>query len=148
MQVDDALLFIDANKYLDLYRTDKGKKLLAPLAEQVDYIFVTEQVVNEVQRNKVLVAAEYLREKFKELKLQSFNVPDHLSGANSGQSKSILQEMREIGQKVADANAQVDALALSIMEQISRSDDEVSTALAPIFAKAAVHSGEELVLQR
>lgn len=29
----DALLFIDANKYLDLYRTDKGRKLLTPLSE-------------------------------------------------------------------------------------------------------------------
>jgi type I restriction enzyme R subunit len=29
---DDTLFFIDANKYLDLYRTDKGSKLLlAPL---------------------------------------------------------------------------------------------------------------------
>ena len=33
MLTEDALLFIDSNKYLDLYRTDKGKKLLAPLGE-------------------------------------------------------------------------------------------------------------------
>jgi len=26
----DAVILIDANKYLDLYRTDKGRKLLAP----------------------------------------------------------------------------------------------------------------------
>jgi hypothetical protein len=38
MSADDALLFIDANKYLDLYRTDKSKKLLAPLGEQVDSV--------------------------------------------------------------------------------------------------------------
>lgn len=63
MSADDTLLFIDTNKYLDLYRTDKGKKLLAPLGEQVDYIFVTQQVVGEVQRNKILVAAEFLRQK-------------------------------------------------------------------------------------
>jgi hypothetical protein len=33
MPADDAVLFIDANKYLDLYRTASGKKLLASLEE-------------------------------------------------------------------------------------------------------------------
>ena len=144
MLADDALLFIDANKYLDLYRTDKGKKLLAPLGEQVGYIFVTQQVVDEVQRNKIFVAAEFLSQKFKELKLQTFNVPDHLSGTSAGQGMGILQQMSEIVQKIKKANDEVDALALGIMEQISRSEDEVSKALAPIFAKAVPHSPEEL----
>jgi hypothetical protein len=79
MPANDSLLFIDSNKYLDLYRLDKGKKLLAPLGEQIEYIFVTQQVVDEVQRNKILVAADFLRNKSKELKLPTFNLPDHLS---------------------------------------------------------------------
>lgn len=41
----DALLLIDANKCLDLYRTDKGRKLLAPLSGQAPYILVTQQIV-------------------------------------------------------------------------------------------------------
>lgn len=144
MPADDALLFIDANKYLDLYRTDKGKKLLAPLGEQVGYIFVTQQIVDEVQRNKILVAAAFLGQKCKEMKLQTFNVPDHLSGTSGGQSQGILRQMSEIGQKIEKANDEVGALALGIMEQISGSEDEVSKALAPIFAKAVLHSPEEL----
>jgi hypothetical protein len=93
MPADDSLLFIDANKYLDLYRTDSGKKLLAPLKEQADYIFVTQQVFNEVQRNKILVAAEFCKQKYKELKLQTFNLPDHLSSTSIDQRKDILQQM-------------------------------------------------------
>jgi hypothetical protein len=144
MPANDALLFIDANIYLDLYRRDQGKRLLAPLVEQVDYIFVTQQVVGEVQRNKIAVAAEFLFQKFKALKLPTFNVPDHLSGTVDGQSKDILRQMREIGQLVEKVNKEVNALALGIMEQIRCSEDEVSTALAPIFKKAANHSLEEL----
>jgi hypothetical protein len=144
MPADDALFFIDANKYLDLYRTDKGKKLLASLEEQVDYIFVTEQIVNEVQRNKILVAGVFLKQKFKGLKLQSFNVPDHLSGTNTGQGTQILQQMSEISQKIRKVNDDVDELTLGILEQISCSQDEVSQALSPIFAKAISHSSEEL----
>ena len=144
MPADDALLFIDANKYLDLYRIDKGKQLLAPLGEQLDYIFVTQQVVGEVQRNKIAVAAEFLGQKFQQLKLPTFNVPDHLSSASAEQVKDILQQRREIGQKITRVNDAVEALGLGIIEQISYSEDEVSKALAPIFAKATLHSPKEL----
>jgi hypothetical protein len=144
MSADDSLLFIDANKYLDLYRTDSGKKLLAQLEEQAAYIFITQQVVAEVQRNKILVAADFLGRKSNSLKIQTSGVPDHLSGTSAGQDDEIRQKMREISQKAKEVNKDVDALALGIMEQINRSEDEVSKVLIPIFAKAVAHSPEEL----
>jgi hypothetical protein len=144
MTAEDCLLFIDANKYLDLYRTVNGKKLLMPLGGQADHIFVTQQVVEEVQRNKIRVAALFLAKQFEELKLQMFKVPDHLCGASNGQSNSILKQMSEIVQSIKKVNEAVEALAISIMEQISRSQDEVSKALAPIFAKAVPHTADEL----
>lgn len=142
MSVEDAFLFIDANKYLDLYRMDKGKKLLAPLGELADHILVTQQVVNEVQRNKIQVAADHLRQKV--MKLQTFNVPDHLCGTSADQGHDILSGMKEIVQKIKTVNREVDELAMAIVERISRSEDEVSKALAPIFAKAVPHSPQEL----
>ncbi len=144
MPSDDALLFIDTNKYLDLYRTDQGKKLLAPLGEQVDHIFVTQQVVSEVERNKISVAANFLGQKFKALKLQTFNVPDHLSGTSGEQGIEILRKLKEIGSNISSVNIEIDTLAFEIVQRISRSEDEVSKSLAPIFAKAVVHSTEEL----
>jgi hypothetical protein len=144
MPANDSLLFIDSNKYLDLYRMNGGKKLLASLAEQIDYIFVTQQVVNEVERNKIQVAADFLRKKSMDSKLQTFNLPDHLSSNSIDQRKDILQRMSQIVYSIKGINAEVDALFLGIMEQISRSEDEVSQALSPIFANAMPHSSEEL----
>jgi hypothetical protein len=144
MSAEDSLLFIDANKYLDLYRTDSGKKLLALLEEQAEYIFITQQIVAEVQRNKILVAAEFLGRKSKQLKIQTSGVPDHLSGLSAGQDDEIRQQMREISYKVKEVNKVVDVHTLGIMEQINRSEDEVSKVLIPIFAKAVAHSPEEL----
>jgi hypothetical protein len=144
MPADDSLLFIDTNKYLDLYRMDGGKQVLMPLGEQIDYIFVTQQVFSEVQRNKILATVDYLKKKCKELKLESFGLPDHLSSTNINQRKNILDEMSDITQKIKNVNTKVDAWALSVMEQISRSEDEVSKALSPIFAKAVSHSPQEL----
>jgi hypothetical protein len=144
MPINDSLLFIDTNKYLDLYRIDKGKELLTPLKEQADYIFVTKQVVNEVQRNKIVVAADFLKRKFQFLKLQTFNLPDHLSDTYTNQREDILKEMRKITQDIKKVNAQVDAWELSIIKQISCSEDEVSKALSSIFANPVPHTSEEL----
>lgn len=144
MSADDALLFIDANKFLDLYQTDKGTKVLAPLGEQVDYIFVTQQVVSEVQRNKVRISIEHLADKFKVLKLLGFAMPDHLSGTEADQGKAILGNMGKISEQIKAVNIAVDALARGLVEQVSRSEDEVSKALEPIFSRMHRHSSEEL----
>jgi hypothetical protein len=109
---DVDMLFIDANRYLDLYRMNSGKTLLATLEEQQKYIFVTMRIVNEVERNKVKVAADFLARR--QLKLDSIAVPDHL-------------------------------LPAELLEQISRSEDEVSKRLAVIFSRAVPHNTEEFL---
>jgi hypothetical protein len=144
MPADDALLFIDANIFLDLYRTTNGKKALEPLAEQSKYIFVTRQVVEEVQRNKLAAIAEFLVNNLKKLKLQTFQVPDHLFGTGGGRNDAIRSQMSELLKQIEQVNREVGELALEIMQQVSRSTDEVSRALAPIFANAAAPSPEEL----
>lgn len=144
MKTDDALLFIDANKYLDLYRTHTGKMSLAALGQQADHIFVTQQVVDEVKCNKIAVTAGFLTTQFKELKLQTYDVPDHLFGTTEEQSKRILDKMKKLCEEIKKVNGEVRDLAKGIMEKVSQSKDEVSTALAPIFAKAVLHSEAEL----
>jgi hypothetical protein len=143
MLADDSLLFIDTNKYLDLYRTEKGKKILPLLKEQEKYIFVTQQVVNEVQRNKITVAAEFLKKQFPKLELQGFYLPDHLSNTTN-QREEIREQMKKIDKDIKKVNAEVNAWQLSIIKQISRSEDEVSKALSSIFANPVCHTAEEL----
>lgn len=147
MAADEFLLFVDSNKYLDLYRIHQGKKLLASLREQASHIFVTTQVVAEVERNKLAVASEFLAEKFKELRVQVLGVPDHLTGAegaDAGYRKKIARRMKYVGRAIEDINKQSRGLTSEILEKVSRSDDEVSRALAPIFANAVTHTSEEL----
>jgi hypothetical protein len=122
----------------------EGKQLLAQLEEQVEYIFVTQQVFNEVKRNKIRVAADFLQQQCKELKIQTFGLPDHLSSTCNDQRKNIREQMSAITTNISEVNAKVDAWGLNIMEQISHSEDEVSKALSAIFANAVSHSSEEL----
>ena len=148
MPATDTLLFIDANKYLDLYRTDKGRKLLAPLTEQAEYVFVTQQIVNEVERNKLGVAAEFLRKKSQGMKLQGINVPDHFSGSEAGKNQEILTQMKDISKSVSIVNSEIDKHTLKIMAQVAESKDEVSTDLSPIFSKAISATPDELIRAR
>jgi PIN domain len=144
MMIDDALLFIDANKYLDLYRTKTGKLNLAALSQQAGHIFVTQRIVDEVKRNKIKETAGFLTKHWELARAQTYDVPDHLFGVSEDQSKSIRRQMEEIRQKIKQVNTELHALAMDIMTKVSQSTDEVSTALAPIFANAVCHSDEQL----
>jgi hypothetical protein len=145
MTTDDALLFIDANKYLDLYRTDTGQLILASISKQADHIFITRKVVDEVKRNKINETARFLRKHFRDVpKAETYKVPDHLFGATETQSNNIRGQMKEISQKIEHVNRELRALAADIMEKVSQSRDEVSTALAPIFAKSVCPTDEYL----
>ncbi len=97
MAATDALLFIDANRYLDLYRTKKGNRLLAPLQEQVDHIFVTQQVVDEVQRQKLSAAAQLWVDEMPELQLKTFDLPDHLFGTSPSAREDAFRRRRARG---------------------------------------------------
>jgi hypothetical protein len=144
MMPTDALLFIDANKYLDLYRTVTGRLLLASLREQSDHIFITRQIVDEVKRNKVSETAKFLKANFGQLKLEKRPPPDHLFGATEEQTRTIRDQMRKIDSQIGSVNKRMNELAKAIMQKVAQSTDEVSAALEPIFSRAVAHSPEEL----
>ena len=136
----DALLFIDANQYLQLYGLVAGKKLLDFLEEQRAHIFVTTQVVDEVIRNKLSCALIFMLDKFKELELSSGVVPDHLFSI----SDEKMKEFRNILGEAAKVKTELNRLAADSLTQISRSEDEVSRRLEGLFDKAISPSTEEL----
>jgi PIN domain-containing protein len=144
MENIDALVFIDANSYLDLYRATKGKKLLALLREQQKHIFVTAQVVEEVQRHKLRVEALFLADQFKKLKPRGFEVPDHLFDLTGETASSLREKLGEIHEKTKQLNAALMNAAIQSLQRISRSEDEVSKALDVLFNGAIAHTPEEL----
>ena len=89
-----GMLFIDANQYLDLYRMLSGKDLLPALEEQRDYIFVTAQVVDEVHREKVKVAASFLaqlkkKETKEEIRKLTHDLLEQVSQSRDEVSKAL-----------------------------------------------------------
>jgi PIN domain len=72
-----GMIFIDANSYLTLY-WGEVKKVLPRLEELRDYIFVTQQIVAEVHRKKVEVAAGFFAQQVKNGKMELEQTQDLL----------------------------------------------------------------------
>jgi hypothetical protein len=142
------VLFIDANQYLDLYRTNSGKKLLPALEEQRNYIFVTKQVVDEVFRNKVEAAKDFLISQAKNVEPDSVAVPvpeDFLGVARTCARLCRLWWSRRFAKMPKRRTTkEFKKRAHELLEQVSLSEDDISTALEPIFAKAIAPEAEEL----
>jgi PIN domain-containing protein len=138
-----GVVFVDANQYLDLYRTVSGKKLLPALEEQRDFIFVTEQVVDEVYRNKVSAAACQLKNA--KLELNSVAVPDDLLGvARACAQICCLWWSRRSAEMSKRQRKKFRKPAHDLLEQVSQSKDEVSKALAGVFSRAVAPTDGEL----
>jgi hypothetical protein len=148
MKKVDASLFIDANQYLKLYMADTGKKkLLHILSENQTYIFVTSQVVDEVQRNKLSVAERFLKtitQEVKERKLPTFDTPEHFFGRSDSTAEGLHEKLAHIQRETQEVEEILRNAAFQVLQQISRSEDEVSKALAELFSKAVIHTEEEL----
>jgi hypothetical protein len=132
----DALIFIDANQYIELYGLRDRKVVLEFLGGQQDYIFLTSQVVDEVHRNKVKAAIGYIKDSLERLQSLS-GMPQHLLCLSK-------EELSELNKKASDVKSAVMKAVAQTLERISKSEDELSIALNELFSKAHPHSAEEI----
>jgi len=139
MKKIDALIFIDANLHIPFYGLPKWKTLIDLVKEQKDYIFVTKQIVDEVQRNKLQVVAGLLTNQLEHLKgSRNFNLPDYIFEDADAKFSETLRDLRKTRTETGLMNAAIQAL-----QRISRSEDKVSKALDAIFSNAVTHTSEE-----
>jgi len=82
-----SLLFIDACQYQSLYLGKDVKKALLRLEELQNYIFVTQQVVDEVLRGKVQRAADFIKKNRGEMELKQIQGMGRPPAGLQGNSK-------------------------------------------------------------
>jgi len=107
-----------------------GKRLLDSLEEQKTYVFVSEQIADEVLRNKLGCAQSFFSDKLK----VAIQIPDHLLGITDHETAELRKTIEEARNKLT--NLVAEALA-----RISRSEDE---RLGALFDKAVSPSPDEL----
>jgi hypothetical protein len=140
------LLFIDSQQYLDLYRLCGRKKLLGPLTSVSDRVFTTAQIADEVTRNKVGVAKKFFTDHFKGLGQEFLAIakgmPDQLFYDTV--TRDLQAKLEAIRDGVGGMRKAADKAVDDLLQQIGRSEDEVSRVLAGIFARAVEADQSEL----
>ena len=140
------MLFIDSQQYLDLYRLSGRKVLLGLLAKVSDRVFVTSQIADEVTRNKVGVAHKFFTDHFKglgeEFKAIGKSLPDQLFSDTV--TSELQAKLKAIPDCIKGVRKSADKAVVDLLQQIGRSEDDVSRALAGIFGRAVDANQSEL----
>lgn len=131
-------ILIDTNVFLRFYDTkDNQFKLLLTFISRIsEKIFVTEQIRNELLRNKLEVAIASFKNLENNFKVKGAELP----------SQFIDQNLQEWNKNIAELGVlheEQKGLISKILHQISDGSDSVSTALDSVLAKAVKHSEEE-----
>jgi hypothetical protein len=74
-----AIVFIDTNIYLRFYDSKQSnfKKLLNSIEEIGSYIFITKQIIDEIDRNKQHLFKRSFETYLSQIKFYKVELPDH-----------------------------------------------------------------------
>ena len=143
-------IFVDANIYLSFFDSNKPelKKLLNSLLEIRNNLFISSQIVHEVNRNKLDVAQRSLMNHFNNLaNIKPINLPEHLEVKSTNLKKWNTQS-NEINKKQKELQKNLEELIHKTLEEIMRSDDKVSQTFSILFGDALEASEEEMQAAR
>ena len=79
---------------------------------------------------------------FEKLKLRNFEIPNHLLDI-SLEPKTLRGDMADIRSRLNEIDTSLTVAASQTLQQISRSEDEVSKRLSSVFAEAVADTSEE-----
>jgi hypothetical protein len=143
-----AMIFIDANMYLVLYKVVAGRKLLEAILAQKGNIFVTQQIVYEVERNKLDLARDFFREQGKKIKPDRMQVSDHLFGLDVEVVKQVRERVIARDKAADEVDTFVGELVHKSLDLISKSADDVSRQLSVLFKDAVPPTGDQVAKAR
>ena len=144
------LLFIDTNVYLRFYDTNKTefKKLLKSLVELEGNIFITKQIVDEINRNKLSVFKQSTDNYKRQINVISTFLPEHLDGGSNSQMSDWNKNRKKIEQDIKLSNQSYDSIIKDTIKDISLSKDTISIQLNPIIARAKTANEDILKLAK
>lgn len=127
-------LFIDANIYLRFYDTNNTefRKLLKSLTELKDQIFITDQIVNEVNRNKLNVFKKSIEGYLSQANFSKISLPEHLDKETTKISE-WNKKRKELEKLASELMSDLKSLIGATVYEISSSEDNVSIELQNVF---------------
>lgn len=143
-------IFIDSNIYLNFFDSNKPelRKLLDALIEIKDSLFLSSQIVDEVNRNKLGIAQRSLNNHFSKLaNIQPISLPEHLEAVSTN-LQNWNNQSKEMSQQRKNLQKMLEELIDSTLEEIMLSTDKVSQTFSILFEEAAKASESEIQAAR
>src|SRR5579872_3158973 len=126
-----ASMLIDSNKYLDFFKSDSIAALIPVLSNLRSSVLVTEQIVDEVNRNKGAVFLEAMRQA---LSTPKWKVPTPLLPSDADTTQ-LIADLQAFDNKAEALRRRIATRFTELSVQIAESRDHISTALEKFFGK-------------
>lgn len=140
------LIFIDTNIYLRFFDSNqKGfRNLLDELLRIKENIFISNQIVNEVNRNKLSVFEKSISNYKSKSKIDSVNIPEHFFKEESEFDIIDWNKKRKENEiNITELNKKLEDFFAKTLNDISSSEDFVSLKLSELFKKSLAESNDE-----
>ena len=136
-------IFIDSNKYLDFYRIVSIDRLLSTLVQLAPNIFISAQIVNEFNRNKVETMRSLSRELKSWFEFDKFHiVPD------DNYEKDLLVNLHGIQKTQGELREKVIKSLERYESNVIESKDAIFSKLSVIFKNAQAATPEQIARAR
>ena len=145
------MVFIDANIYLRFFDSNQSqfKQLLEDIHEIEEYIFVTKQIVDEVERNKLKVFKSSINNYKNKIDQEVLVLPEHL--ADDTNQYNVLEwnrkrkniDIRDL-KLLKELEDELEKILIENLRKISESKDNVSKKLKSVFQNAIKETETEL----
>lgn len=141
------ILYIDTNIYLRFFDGNRKdlKKLLDTLLKISNNIFITNQIVSEIERNKLPVFKQSINNYTNKLKIETVTLPEHFTIDLKNVVIEDWNKQRETIRKENEKlTKEIDKIFIKNIELISKSQDSVSQKLEVIYKKTISATSEEI----
>ena len=144
------IIFIDANQYLRFYDSNSRefKKLLKAIEEIHKNIFCTNQIKDEIDRNKLRVFTLSFNGYIGQFGIKRVFLPEHLEANAEEKIKQWNQVTKTLEEKISEQKKTLKNIAIEFAEKITTNKDEVSQTLAKVFVNSRECTEEQLIAAR
>ncbi|MCS4034878.1 DNA-directed RNA polymerase subunit M/transcription elongation factor TFIIS [Salinibacter ruber] len=139
------IIFIDTNIYLDFYNRNAGhlSSLLDNLSDAQEYIFVPEQVENELDRNKLREASDSLKGYKSHISIDDFRYPEHIY-SDRKEGPSINEKIDNLKAGSSHVEEKIDNISIDVLKKIRKGEDSVTKKLEKLFQNSEKASDEQI----
>lgn len=132
------VVFIDANIYLDFFQSNgrEFKRLIDSLLEIKSKIFFTEQIRDEIERNKLGVFLKSAKIYSNQAKVNKVFLPIHLDGVKEDDIQNWNSDREELTERIHRSNKRLTELIHSTAQNIMKSEDPISKKLDSLYEQS------------